>query len=131
MTRKMKITGHVSKGYGVGTEFLRMEGYRQQFIRLIGIDPERGTLNLSVDTEVMDKLNDLESITIEGFIIDGVEYGSVKAYPAKIKGSRSAVILPQRSGHRKTLEIISEDHLRSTMDLQDGDEVELTVYSAQ
>ena len=87
-------------------------------VRVIDAGEDRGRLQL---------LRRATGIPIRGFTQGSRTFGAVKAFKAIIGDLRCAVIMPQRSHHTDTLEIISEHELRKLLDLKDGDVVELQV----
>ena len=49
------------------------------------------------------------------------------AYKAKIKNLECAIVVPERSHYRETIEIICQYHIRRTLSLDDGDLVDVIV----
>jgi riboflavin kinase len=124
------VRGVVTSGLGEGAFYMKQRGYREQFRRTIGYEPYEGTLNLRVDDEVMSNLDILREeagILIEGFTDGGRTFGGAKVFRATVKGVECAVILPLRTHHADTLEVIARSHLRTKLGLADGDAVEVDV----
>lgn len=122
----LEITGSVVSGLGEGEYYITREGYRKEFNRLFGFDPYPGTLNVEVPASDRQKLRMLQAtggMRIEEFESEGRTFGAVKCFAATIGGLEAGAILPVRSHHSNTLEIISPHHLRDEMDLDDGDDV--------
>ena len=80
-----------------------------------------------MDAEKLQVLRAARGIEVEGFILDERTFGTVKCFNASIKGIDCAVIMPVRSHYTDVLEIISRCHLRRTLGLKDGDELEVRV----
>lgn len=124
------MDGKVTSGLQRGKYFLSKKVYRKGVREKIGIDPKEGTLNIKLDdlnAEKLKRLKDEGGYYIEGFKSKGEEYGGVKLFPAEIGGLDSAVIIPDMSHYDRTLEIISEHHLRDELDLTDGEVVQVVV----
>ena len=127
---RVRLRGAVVSGLGEGGYYIEQSGYRDQFRQLLDMEPFRGTLNLRLVGEDRGRLQLLRRATgipIRGFTQGSRTFGAVKAFKAVIGDLRCAVIMPQRSHHADTLEIISEHELRKLLDLKDGDVVELQV----
>jgi riboflavin kinase len=119
-----KIKGLVVTGQGIGQYYISREGYRKQFIQKLGFDPIYGTLNLKL-TEPFIR-GDTSSIEIEGFSDEGRTFGACRCFPAKICGVKCAIVQPERSDYPPNLvEIIAPVQLRKTLNLKDGDILEV------
>lgn len=124
------IKGTATSGLGEGQYYMQQKGYSDQFREKLNIRPFLGTLNIRLagtDISKLDILKRSPGVLIEGFKDGERTFGSVRAYPAKIKDVDCAVILPERSIHTDILEVISTHHLRKTLKLRDGDPVELRI----
>lgn len=127
---QLQIKGVVASGSGEGAYYLSQQGYIQQFREKLGFVPYPGTLNLKIDHVENNKLRVLRSaqpLRIEEFHDQGRSFGSVDAWPAEVQNVRGALILPHRTHHAGTVEIIAPEFLRGKLSLQDGDEVEILV----
>ncbi len=119
-----RIRGKVTAGLGEGQYYLSVEGYRSQFNCKLGFDPYPGTLNLKLG-EPFAKFT-ASSIKIEGFKDANRTFGECQCYPVKINGIRGAIVRPERSNYPTNLmEVIAPVNLRKTLELSDGDEVEM------
>jgi riboflavin kinase len=126
----VEIAGSVVSGLGEGEYYITREGYRKAFNRLFGFDPYPGTLNLEVPSSDRQKLRMLQAtdgMRIDEFESEGRTFGAVKCFEATLDDVEAGAILPVRSHHSNTLEIISPHHLRDELGLEDGDEVTATV----
>ncbi|MBO4551683.1 MAG: DUF120 domain-containing protein [Candidatus Methanomethylophilaceae archaeon] len=124
------IHGTVSSGMGEGGYYICQKGYMDQFQQLLGFTPYEGTLNLTVDKDDLGKIDLLRrpsEYILNGFTSDGRSFGTVYVYKAKIKNMDCAVVIPERSHYRTTLEIVCQYHLRRTLSLTDGSRVDLKV----
>jgi len=127
---RVSLRGTVVSGLGEGRYYIEQNGYREQFRRLLDMDPFVGTLNIRLTGEDRGKVQLLRRSTgvpMRGFTQGSRTFGAVKAFNALLGDIRCAVVMPQRSHHMDTIEIISEHQLRSLLDIDDGDVVELQV----
>lgn len=129
-TDKMVICGAVTQGMGKGGYFICQPGYSNQFKELLGFVPFEGTLNLNIIPEDVGKLDVIrksKGILISGFVSEGRTFGNVIAYKARIRNLDCAIVVPEMSHYRETIEIICNYHIRRTLGLDNGDEVEVIV----
>jgi riboflavin kinase len=122
----IRIIGEIATGLGEGQHYISREGYRKQLRQKLGFDPFPGTLNLKLAKPFAQ--SEIGSIKIEGFKDEISTFGGCICYPAKINGIKCAIVRPERTGYSPNLiEIIAPVHLRKTLQLSDGDEVEVTL----
>lgn len=130
LTDQIAIHGVVSSGMGEGGYYICQEGYMTQFQAKLGFKPFEGTFNVRIDSEDAGKLEVIRStagIVINGFSCDGRSFGNVIAYKAKIHNIECAIVVPDRSHYTDIIEIICQYHLRRTLDLVDGDRVDIKI----
>ena len=126
----VSVRGVVTSGLGEGAFYMKQRGYKDQFRRKLGYEPYEGTLNLRASDEELSKLDILREepgILIEGFTDGGRTFGGAKVFLATVKGVECAVVIPLRTHHVDNLEVIAKNHLRTKLDLADGDAVEVDV----
>ncbi|MBQ3735455.1 MAG: DUF120 domain-containing protein [Candidatus Methanomethylophilaceae archaeon] len=129
-TDKMIIHGKVAQGMGEGGYYICQPGYSDQIKEQLGFTPFEGTFNLDIVPEDVGKLDVIrksKGIMINGFVSEGRTFGNVIAYKAKIKNLECAIVVPERSHYRETIEIICQYHIRRTLSLSDGDLVDVIV----
>jgi riboflavin kinase len=129
----LTVRGSVTSGLGEGAFYMKQRGYKEQFKRTLGWEPYEGTLNLRVEGGDLAKLQilwDEPGTTIEGFQDGGRTFGGAKVFPAKVQAVECAVIVPIRTHHTDTVEVISRVYLRSKLGLKDGDVVAVDVRLA-
>ena len=129
----LTVRGTATSGLGEGAFYMKQGGYREQFRRKLGYEPFEGTLNLRVEGGDLAKLQilwDETGIPIEGFTDGGRTFGGAKVFPATVDGVECAVILPLRTHHTDNLELISRVHMRSKLEIRDGDAVAVDVRLA-
>jgi riboflavin kinase len=131
MPEKLVIKGYISSGSGDGKYYMSLRNYRESFAQKLGYEPYMGTLNLKLFAKELLKLSILrkaEGIVIRGFQTENRIFGSVKCFPARLRGLICAVILPEKTTYRNVLEVIAEKYLRATLGLKDGELVEVEVF---
>lgn len=130
---RLQLRGKVASGLGEGRYYLALKPYVEQFREKLGFEPYPGTLNLEMQGAETNKLRILKSspaLQIEGFTDAERTYGGVDAWRARLKDVDCAVILPRRTHHARTLEVVAPQYLRDLLHLVDGDEVDVTVQLA-
>ncbi len=132
-----EITGVVFSGMGEGAYYVTREGYKREFIRLLGYEPFPGTLNLRVTSA-----RDLEAIRrwrvssnpliIPPFREGGRTFGAVKIYGVSIpnfNGPVHAIFAERRHYGDDVIELISPENLRESLELRDGDPLVVRLLS--
>ena len=117
----MAIKGTVCSGFGRGKEFIQNEYYNKMLKELLSFIPYHGTLNIKVSSNSMKRLR--KPIKIEG----KGKFGGVDVYKAKIGKIDVAVLVPEKTSHDDTLEIIAPMNLREKFKLKDGDSLEIDI----
>ncbi|MDE1860762.1 MAG: CTP-dependent riboflavin kinase [Candidatus Micrarchaeota archaeon] len=129
--RIVTLHGKVSSGLGEGKYFMRIEEYRRQFRKKLGIDPYFGTLNirlLGIHADKMLELKNGRSATvIKGFKSGKSTFGDVLCYRTNLMGIDCALVMPVKSKHEAVAEIISSENLRKKLGLRDGSRVRLAI----
>jgi len=128
--RVVQLTGRVVSGLGEGSYYMCQEGYRSQFKRELGFDPYPGTLDVKLDAPSLERRATLEGAggrLIEGFATPERSFGQVKCFQATLAGIEAAVVMPARTHHVDTIELISPVNLRRKLKLKDGDTVRVEV----
>jgi riboflavin kinase, archaea type len=126
--KKLRVTGEVMAGMRDGRYYMPLPEYRRQFKQKLGMVPYPGTLNVRIrDMEAKLILADRPGIQINGFLHQGRVLGDIKCFPCTIDGRhRGFAILPSRSHYGlDVLELISRKNLRKTLELRDGDTIEV------
>jgi len=127
---QITLRGVIADGIGEGKYYMCQIGYSNQFEEKLGFKPYEGTLNVKVDREDVSKIDIIRSApgeTIQGFTQEGRTFGSAVAHKAKIKSIDCAIIIPERTHHDNTVEIVCQYHLRRTLGIGNGDRVEIKV----
>jgi riboflavin kinase, archaea type len=128
--RVIVLQGRTVSGLGEGAYYLGQPGYIDQVRERLGFTPFPGTLNIVLgpnDAPILDLLRNGPGIPISEFMAGGRTFGRCLCYRCNVNGSPSAVMIPIRTIHRNTLEVISERKLRDELHLKDGEIVELSI----
>ena len=128
------LIGRLATGIGQGKNFTRLDWARTQFIERLGIDPYPGTVNVIVD--------DPDSMPVwvrvkrtPGIRIDNPGNGphdcDARCYPVTVAGRiDGAIVVPEVEGYPPAqAEIIADIGVRETLDIEDGDPVEIELKS--
>jgi riboflavin kinase len=124
------IRGTVVTGMGEGQYYVNQNGYQDQFVKQLNFKPYEGTLNIKVNQADLHKLDSVRhspGILIKGFERNGRTFGDVMVHHAVISNLECAVVLPTRSHYEDIIEILCKSHLRRTLGLADGDQVEVKI----
>ncbi len=123
--KQTKLKGKVKTGLGEGSFYMKQNNYKEQFKKLLDINPFEGTLNLKTKiSEVESFLINKGKIKIKGFQTEERTFGSLKCYKVNINKIPAAIIIPERTNYSlETIEIISEHKLREKLNIKDNDEV--------
>lgn len=130
MRDEVVIKGAVITGMGEGQYYVTQAGYVEQFTEKLGFTPYEGTLNVKVAASELHKVQTVRKakpIVVKGFERNGRTFGDVECHKATIQNIECAVVMPSRSHYDDVLEILCKYHLRRTLGIGDGDEVEIRV----
>ena len=130
LTDHVTLHGKIVTGMGEGGYYITQKPYMDQFVHKLRFKPFEGTLNVKVAKEDLDKLEVIRNMPghlIDGFEKDGRTFGKVVAYKAKIQNIDCAIVVPERSHYEDMLEIVCRYHLRRTLSLTDGDDIDVVV----
>jgi riboflavin kinase len=128
---KIQFKGRVVSGMGEGRYYTEQRGYVDQFQEKLGFAPFPGTLNVEIKHIERNKLRLLKNqkaIAVNEFQTKNRTFGNVRCFRAEINGIDGAIVLPLRSHYSNILEFISPHHLRDTLQLKDGDDVNIVIY---
>lgn len=126
----MALRGVVTRGIGESACFTEIPWVKKQFNQKLSIDPYPGTFNITVIAEDLEKLARLrESRGIE-ISPEDENFCAASSFPVLINRQiKGAVIIPLVADYPASkLEVISEEHIKDSLSLQDGDQVEVEVY---
>ena len=133
----VSLRGTVTSGMGEGRHYISLSGYQTQFAERLGYEPFPGTLNVDLTEEsarTRAGMDALEPVDIDGWADEERTYGPAYCWPATIETpdgdhyTETHVIAPERTHHgADQLELIAPEQLRETLELEDGDELEIHV----
>ncbi len=126
----MEIEGIITSGTQKGQYFMAQEVYVSKIKEDLGFKPFEGTLNLLIEKENIPEIMDIRE---RSTLIDGGEnFGDIKYTPASISTCKSeikgAIVFPAKTQHPpEFLEFIAEENIRKTLNVKDGDSVNLKI----
>ena len=131
----IELSGSVISGLGEGAYYMSLKGYTKQFKVKIGYVPFPGTLNLKLNqlqsTQIIQQLDEIDSITLDPFSDGKRTYGWVKCFHATLNNSiKCELIRLERTHHdNSVIELISKNNLRKTARLKTGSKVMIKIDS--
>jgi len=128
INREIIISGRVVEGAHKAEYFTGLSWVQSQCLKKLGFEPFAGTLNLEIGQDDLVILNVLKKEQLNELIPPDDGYCSAKVCPVYLGNIKGALILPDENVdiHGKSIiEILAPVHLRKTMNLKDGDRVEL------
>ncbi|MBN1390841.1 MAG: DUF120 domain-containing protein [Candidatus Thermoplasmatota archaeon] len=129
-SRTIMVKGNVSRGLGEGAYYMSQKQYVQQIKGHFGFEPFGGTLNIVIsprDAPVLELLKKGPGIIVDGFNTQGRTFGTCLCYPCTVNGEKGVIMVPRRSVHVSTIEVVSEVKFRDRLRLGDGDQVEVMI----
>jgi riboflavin kinase, archaea type len=125
--KRIKLSGTVFSSRGDGKKFLELPWVKQQIMEKLGFAPYPGTLNVRLSEESAKRRRLLEKAhSIKICPADG--YCSGALFKALIGTLECAIVIPEVAGYPKdVLEVIAAVNLREHLQLEDGNEVTVTV----
>ena len=112
---------------------MALNGYTKQFKMKIGYVPFPGTLNIKLNqlqaTQIIQQLDDIDSVMIEPFSDGKRTYGWVKCFHTILNNSiKCELIRLERTHHDSSvIELISKNNLRKTARLKTDSKVTLQI----
>ena len=131
----LELDGLVISGLGEGAYYMSLNGYTKQFKVKIGYIPFPGTLNVKLNqlqaTQIIQQIDDLDSVIIDPFSDGKRRYGWVKCFHATLNGSiKCELIRLERTHHdNSVIELVSKDNLRKSARLKTGSKVTIKIDS--
>jgi len=119
------LNGIVVEGLREGSFFLSLEHYKGEINEKLGFDPYPGTLNIKVNNEQINLIKNISPVRIDGFEENNKKYYGANCYKARIKNIEGAVITPDLTRHKDTIEFIAPYHLKSKLNIKNGDKVKI------
>jgi riboflavin kinase len=132
--KDMTFKGKVFQGLGEGAYYIGLDGYRNQFAKLLGFDPYPGTFNVKLDDPIQieqkTQMRSFEGLRVEGFANGKRTYGGARCYRAVVNGRFPAAVLVIDRTHYddSVMEIISPINFREEHGLTAGHTVTVAVF---
>ena len=129
----LELNGSVISGLGEGAYYMSLNGYTKQFKVKIGYIPFPGTLNIKLNqlqaTQIIQQLDDLDSIIIDPFSDGKRTYGWVKCFHAKLNNTVNCELIRLERTHHdnSVIELISKINLRKTVGLKTNSKVRIKI----
>ena len=124
-SKKIALNSTIIRGLGEGAYFMSMQHYQKEIKKKLGFNAYPGTLNLKVDKTQMDLLKNLAPIKINGYKSGDKIFGGASCYKAKIKRIDGSIIVPDLTKHKNVIEFIASVHIKSKLNLKEGDKVKI------
>ncbi|MDD3753110.1 MAG: CTP-dependent riboflavin kinase [Methanobacterium sp.] len=123
----MEVEGKVISGTRQGSYFMSLDLYQEEFLNKLGFKPFPGTLNIEISVDDAESILDISDKM--GIIKGKGNFGDVKFLPAQLNGKiRGAILFPLKTHHSdEILEFVSDENLRKTLHLKDGDGTTLQI----
>ena len=120
---KGSFDGVIASGIGEGAYYVKE--YASRIEEALHYRPYPGTLNVRFKGE-KPQINTEKTVDISGFASGARSFGRVGLTPVELHVKGHAiichVIIPERTHHRRDVELIAGDNLRERYGLKDGDE---------
>ncbi|MFC2162419.1 DUF120 domain-containing protein [Candidatus Altiarchaeota archaeon] len=120
---RLVLSGKISSGIGEGAHYVKK--YARHLKEYTGYTPYPGTLNIS--TAYSPDLKRYVKHTIKSFKDGARTYGNLDVIPVTLthdgQGIDCHLILPERTHHKRVLEIIYRKNLREELGIKDDSEV--------
>ncbi len=124
----MEINGRITSGMGKGIYFMSQDIYVKQFQEKLHYKPFVGTLNIKLDENCIEAIIKIPDEKFE--LIHGKDkFGDVKFIKAVLNHEvGGALVFPAKTKHTEdVLEFISNENLRKSLKLKDGDLVSINI----
>ena len=128
--KSIVLSGTVASGSGEGTYFMSMSYYQKKIKEKLGFRAYPGTLNLKVGKKQADALKNSGTVKISSYKANGKTLGGVSCCRAAIGNLRCAMIIPDLTRHKETIELIAPVHLKSELKLKDGDKITVKIFNS-
>lgn len=124
----LRIKGIVFSGKGEGARFIELPWVKKQITEKLGFAPYRGTLNIELTKEEIEKRALLEKAqAIE--ISPAKDFSRGRCFKANLMDKlECAIVIPEIPNYpENVIEVIAATNLREKLQLRDGDSVEVKI----
>jgi Transcriptional regulator of a riboflavin/FAD biosynthetic operon len=124
----MEIKGRIISGMGKGTYFMSQDIYSKQFQEKLHFKPFVGTLNIKIESDGITSIMNIPNDKF-GQVHGKGKFGDVKFIKAVLNHDvGGALVFPAKTKHTEdVLEFISNENLRESLKLKDGDVVTVNI----
>jgi CTP-dependent riboflavin kinase len=130
MNDNFQITGKIVSGAKQGAFFTGLDWVQKQCLKKLGFAPWPGTLNLEIPMDHVAVIEELKVKEGMELVSPDSNYCSGYVFPVSIEGISAAIVFPAedvRVHPKNIIEIISPKMLKDTLDVKDGDQVNITI----
>lgn len=130
MIDPLKIAGKIVSGAKQGAFFTGLDWVQKQCLKKLGFAPWPGTLNLEIPMDHVAVIEELKVKEGMELVSPDSNYCSGYVFPVSIEGISAAIVFPAedvRVHQKNIIEIISPKMLKDTLDVKDGDQVNITI----
>lgn len=127
------IKGRVFSGLGRGAYFTQLDWVKQQCLEKLGFIPFAGTLNIRVNEGYLDLVQRVKAEADIDVVPPSPDFCPANAIPISIGNIKAAIIVPhaeeftEEVHSTEVIEVIAPVEVKKALDLEDGDEVVITL----
>jgi CTP-dependent riboflavin kinase len=126
----LKLTGKVVSGTRRAAFFTQLDWVQEQCAAKLGFKPYPGTLNIELSSQSLTNLRVLEKEAKTEFVPPDPKYCVARLLSVSLSSIAGAMIFPAedvRIHGKSIVEIIAPVRLKDVLNIEDGDQVTLTV----
>jgi CTP-dependent riboflavin kinase len=126
----LKLSGRVVSGSRRASFFTQLDWVQEQCAAKLGFKPYPGTLNIELSPDSLVDLRALEKEAKTEFVPPDPKYCVAKLLSVSLSSIKGAMIFPAeevRIHGKSIVEIIAPVRLKDVLNIEDGDQVTLTV----
>ena len=132
MNDTLTIAGTIVTGAKKGAFFTQLDWVQEQCQKKLGFKPYPGTLNLKIEKEKIPLIEVVYQQRGIEIVAPDSNFCTGHLYPVSVMGVPGAIVAPAedvRVHGQNILEIIAPTSLKEALDVDDGDQVVLTLKS--
>lgn len=120
--------GQVASGLGEGAYFSSLEWLRRQLQAGFGFSPVPGTFNVRISEADIARFAELQQHSGTPIVPPDAAFCAAKCFRARVGSVEGALVVPLVPNYRRDiLEILAPVYLRETLQVKDGDRVEVHI----
>ena len=127
------VEGTIVSGLNEATEFMKKEVYKKQYLEKLGFMPYMGTLNIKLKNNIIPDIENelapyLKKINGDDELGDVFFLNAVLYTKNNENIKKGAILFPTKTIYKTdTLEFITEEKLKDTINLVDGSHVSIKI----